>query len=76
MIKGLRIKLLGALLSIFAASGLASSGLTGQSAPDFVLKNAAGENLRLSEYRGDVVIFYVTPARDFSIFGAWLRAIA
>ncbi len=56
MIKGLRIKLLGALLSIFAASSLASSGLTGQSAPDFVLKNAAGENLRLSEYRGDVVM--------------------
>ena len=56
MMKGLRINLLGALLSIFAASTLASSGLAGQSAPDFVLRSASGENLRLSEYRGDVVM--------------------
>ncbi len=56
MMKGLRIKLLGALLSIFAATSLASSGLAGQPAPDFVLKSATGENLRLSEYRGDVVM--------------------
>ncbi len=54
--KGLRIKLLGALLSVFAASSLASSSLEGQSAPDFVLRSATGENLRLSEYRGDVVM--------------------
>ncbi len=53
---GLRIKMLGVLLSIFAATSLASSGLAGQSAPDFVLKSATGENLRLSEYRGDVVM--------------------
>ena len=52
--KGLRIILL--VLSIFMGSSLASSGLTGQSAPDFVLKSATGENLRLSEYRGDVVM--------------------
>ncbi|MFQ6005417.1 MAG: TlpA family protein disulfide reductase [Woeseia sp.] len=54
--KGLRITLLGALLSILAASGIASSGLAGQPAPDFVLKSATGENLRLREYRGDVVM--------------------
>ena len=35
---------------------LAGSGLTGQVAPDFVLKSSSGENLRLSEYRGDVVM--------------------
>jgi len=54
--KGLRIILLGAVLAIFMGASLASSGLTGQTAPDFVLKSATGENLRLSEYRGDVVM--------------------
>ena len=43
-------------LSAFAATSLASSGLTGQPAPDFALKSSTGENLRLSEYRGDVVM--------------------
>jgi len=54
--KGLKSTLLGAILLIAAASGLASSSLEGQEAPDFVLKSATGENLRLSEYRGDVVM--------------------
>jgi len=48
--------LLGFSLSIFAATSLAASDLTGQSAPDFALKSSSGENLRLSEYRGDVVM--------------------
>ena len=43
-------------LSVFAATSLASSGLTGQVAPDFALKSSSGDNLRLSEYRGDVVM--------------------
>jgi peroxiredoxin len=54
--KGLKTFLLGAAFSIFAASSLAASSLEGKSAPDFVLKSSAGENLRLSEYRGDVVM--------------------
>ena len=54
--KGLKTTLLGAALSIFAATSLASSSLEGQRAPDFVLKSSAGENLRLSEHRGDVVM--------------------
>jgi peroxiredoxin len=54
--KGIKTLLLGAAFSIFAASSLASSSLAGKPAPDFVLKSAAGENLRLSEYRGDVVM--------------------
>ena len=41
---------------IFTVSTLAASSLEGQVAPDFVLKSATGENLRLSEYRGDVVL--------------------
>jgi peroxiredoxin len=44
------------LLTVFAATSLASSGLEGQMAPDFALKSSTGENLRLSEYRGDVVM--------------------
>jgi len=46
----------GLLFSAFAATSLASSGLMGQAAPDFALKSASGENLRLSEFRGDVVM--------------------
>ena len=47
---------LGLVVTVFAATSLASSGLEGQSAPDFALKSSTGENLRLSEYRGDVVM--------------------
>ncbi len=53
---GLRKSLLGIFLGIIALSSLAASDLAGQSAPDFALKSATGENLRLSEYRGDVVM--------------------
>lgn len=48
--------MLGALFTVFTATSVASSGLAGQPAPDFVLKSVSGENLRLSEYRGDVVM--------------------
>jgi peroxiredoxin len=44
------------VLCVFAASSLASSGMEGQTAPDFALKSSTGENLRLSEFRGDVVM--------------------
>lgn len=54
--KGLRKILLVAALAVLAQGGIAASDLTGQSAPDFALKSATGENLRLSEYRGDVVM--------------------
>ena len=47
---------LGFVFSVIAATSLAASGLTGQPAPDFALKSSSGENLRLSEYRGDVVM--------------------
>ncbi len=52
----IRKGLLGVLLSAIAAGSLASSGLVGQPAPDFALRSATGEVLRLSEYRGDVVM--------------------
>ena len=54
--KGIRSIVLGVLFTAFTATTLASSGLTGQPAPDFALKSSTGENLRLSEYRGDVVM--------------------
>lgn len=47
---------LGLIVAAFAATSLASTGLVGQLAPDFALKSSTGENLRLSEYRGDVVM--------------------
>jgi len=47
---------LGLLVTVFAATSLASSGMEGQVAPDFALKSSTGENLRLSEYRGNVVM--------------------
>ncbi len=52
----LKNSLIGLVFSVFAASSLASSGMEGQPAPDFALKSSSGENLRLSEYRGDVVM--------------------
>lgn len=52
----LKNSLIGLFFSVFAASSLASSGMEGQPAPDFALKSSSGENMRLSEYRGDVVM--------------------
>jgi len=50
---------LGALLAV-AAPGVATPAalptLIGKEAPDFVLKSMDGKNLRLSEYRGQVVL--------------------
>ena len=54
--KGFRLVFCVAVLGLAAGGSIASSGLAGQAAPDFVLKSAAGQNLRLSEYRGDVVM--------------------
>ena len=54
--KGFRTAFFTIALSAFALTSLAASDLTGQSAPDFALKSSTGENLRLSEYRGDVVM--------------------
>jgi peroxiredoxin len=52
----LKNTIIALVFSVFAASSLASSGLEGQPAPDFALKSSTGENLRLSEFRGDVVM--------------------
>ncbi|MEL7298339.1 MAG: TlpA disulfide reductase family protein [Pseudomonadota bacterium] len=48
----------GALMAgvMLAFGAVASTGLSGQQAPDFALKNAAGDNVRLTDLRGDVVM--------------------
>jgi peroxiredoxin len=51
-----RNTLVALIFGLCAASSLASSSLEGQVAPDFALKSSTGDNLRLSEYRGDVVM--------------------
>ena len=52
------LALLAALLAGLLVFPLASRAqpAVGDSAPDFALKSTGGENLRLSEYRGDVVV--------------------
>ena len=54
----LTLLLLAAALLVPFRSGQAAAPyrLQGQSAPDFALRSAAGPNMRLSEYRGDVVV--------------------
>ena len=52
----LRNTIIALVFSAFAASSLAAGDMEGQKAPDFALKSSTGENLRLSEYRGDVVM--------------------
>lgn len=55
----MRTQLLAMLLtaSFLPALAVASNAVVpGQPAPDFVLKDTAGENLRLSEWRGEVVL--------------------
>ena len=43
-------------LAIGAASPAAAPSIVGKSAPDFVLRGLDGRNLRLSEFRGQVVL--------------------
>ena len=57
-----------ALAALLAVAGTVSAAtqLKGAEAPDFVLKSLAGKNLRLSEYRGEVVMlsFWATWCGD------------
>jgi peroxiredoxin len=58
LLPGLNL-VLGAALAVSllaAASRAAAPTLVGKDAPDFVLKGMDGRNLRMSEYRGQVVL--------------------
>jgi len=51
------LKTITALLCLTSMSGLiASSDLLGKTAPDFTLRSNQGDNKKLSEYRGKVVL--------------------
>jgi peroxiredoxin len=53
----MRMRLSAAFLSIlFGASGLEAAPAQGQPAPDFALKTFDNSNVRLSEFRGEVVV--------------------
>lgn len=56
----------GACAALLAGAVHAATELTGSEAPDFVLKSVGGENLRLSEYRGEIVMlaFWATWCGD------------
>lgn len=51
-----RIFAAATLAGMLAFPSLASNALEGTAAPDFALSSLDGPNLRLSEYRGDVVM--------------------
>jgi peroxiredoxin len=45
-----------AVCALLAGAAAAAVQLAGMAAPDFVLKSVSGQNVRLSEYRGEVVM--------------------
>jgi peroxiredoxin len=56
LMRGLAKRWLPPLLSGWLMLHPAMAAVTGSAAPDFTLKSASGENLKLSEYRGEVVL--------------------
>jgi peroxiredoxin len=56
LMRGQAKRWLPALLSGWLMMLPAMAAVTGSAAPDFTLKSASGENLKLSEHRGEVVL--------------------
>ena len=58
VLPGLTLSLLAVFVaaSLIASSRAAAPSMVGKAAPDFVLKGLDGRNLRMSEFRGQVVL--------------------
>jgi peroxiredoxin len=56
MRRGISNSVAAALLACLACQTALAEVVTGEEAPDFVLKSSQGVNLRLSEFRGNVVL--------------------
>ena len=54
--RAMNVKALAAVFSLLVAAAAAAAQMTGMPAPDFVLKSVSGQNVRLSEFRGEVVM--------------------
>jgi peroxiredoxin len=54
--RGRGLLIVAVVATLFAAGANAARDLIGSEAPDFALRSSLGENLRLSEYRGQVVM--------------------
>ena len=50
------VRALIAVCALLVGAAAPAEQLTGMPAPDFVLKSVSGQNVRLSEFRGEVVI--------------------
>jgi thiol-disulfide isomerase/thioredoxin len=55
-VRSLSVMLLLTALLLVPAAGMPAAGLMGKPAPDFALRTFGGDNLRLSEHLGEVVL--------------------
>ena len=54
--RAVKVRALTAVCALLVVATAAAAQLTGMPAPDFVLKSVSGQNVRLSEFRGEVVM--------------------
>jgi len=54
--RAVKVRVWMAVCALLVGAAAAAVQLTGMPAPDFVLKSVSGQNVRLSEFRGEVVM--------------------